>query len=386
MKLVTYIILLISITTQAQFAEPHKRWALAEEYPENTFRAIRTITTRTMVYGVLGTEVFEGNTYYKIYETPDTLFRTGHVHVGSVRQEGDSVFALTGEEELLIYDWSLQAGDTVMYHLSLFEDLPIVVSTTYTTTVGGESKRVIEFEPYQRFSQYLNEVWIEDVGSIHGPLYPVSAQLNDTDYYRQFRQYLTCASLPDGMWWSESRETIWQNPEASHCHIYEITGITEYDDDVGVYYDRVAHTIDVYVPGDVDTVHVAVWKYEDYANVTTLSTTMTVHPNHEGAVWIEFEEEEYTTDHVIRGDPQLVSVMDNTTIGLDCRPLPVFWLPDLSTTADYTPTIPDFSWIAVPPGPGKLYTIDTSSFTPGHYRLEGYFDCRYFNTFILIHP
>jgi hypothetical protein len=93
------------------------------------------------------------------------------------------VYRTYGEEEHLLYDFSLEAGQTTTIYPAGFP-YEVTATSTGTATVNGEQRKVIYFD-----MDWYTEVWVEGVGSMQGVDTPFITQVmadwipNLTCYY-----------------------------------------------------------------------------------------------------------------------------------------------------------------------------------------------------------
>ncbi|HMQ47919.1 MAG TPA: T9SS type A sorting domain-containing protein [Saprospiraceae bacterium] len=146
-----------------------------QTFPQNN------ATWQGVVYGIAGPIPYEqylcgdtlinGQHYGAFYEQylnfPNDTVR---VYRGAIRVNGPRVWAIPAntEEEILLYDFSLQVGDELT--LPYFDDPStffLKVANVYTVQQQGISRKVIQFVPQMG----IEESWVEGVGSIRGPIY-----------------------------------------------------------------------------------------------------------------------------------------------------------------------------------------------------------------------
>jgi|SRR5690554_1665403 len=158
------------------FAQPDSKWHVAKSYTAATQEYPSFIATTTKVYGIQGDSLINGETWSKMYSTTDSLFQNDLVYEGLTRKENSLILHIDNQNQLdTLYNFDLELGDSVFYDFSLFTSW-IHVEEIQNIQINGESYRKFIFtEPigYIAFDR-LNEIWIEGIGSIHGPLFPNS--------------------------------------------------------------------------------------------------------------------------------------------------------------------------------------------------------------------
>jgi len=150
-------------------------------------------------YAVCGDTVIHEKTYYKLYEfAEDTTGALVQDYRLGIRVAGERVWCLEpgAEQELLLYDFSLEAGDQITLKLiGLPGEVTIKVAEVTTVTINGESRRVLNFVPIGG----IEESWIEGIGSTRGPVLRGFAALDATPYLQCYREkgVLTYRTVPE---------------------------------------------------------------------------------------------------------------------------------------------------------------------------------------------
>jgi hypothetical protein len=208
------------------FTTPTGVWHVANSFPQGSLQFPDFIATTTEVYFYEGDTVADGYTYLRLWSTPDEAFlnSTNRTLKGYVRSLGDTVFLLnlgTGMQEIL-YDFSLQIGDSALFTFDdIIGNIYLIVEQIDTLIIDGEQRRRLFFsEPPPMGFFFVNEVWIEGIGSLHGPLFPVNARLFDDQGV--YLQDLAC--------YFSSDEILWSHPDYNQCYLEHLNvpiGIAE---------------------------------------------------------------------------------------------------------------------------------------------------------------
>jgi hypothetical protein len=193
MKKLTLILIgaLIAPLTFSQdyysFADSSAIWneySIHVEYPTNVASKTR--------YGTIGDTMINNIEYSKIYKLiNDTCLNIENTeYFGAIREENKQIFALTiyhGDTEILLYDFSVEVGDTVYSNASFgYLASPAVISNIDSIVLldGTTRKRYW-------INSSLDEFWIEGIGSQGGLFTPITDLL--TNYYEPhlscFKQY-----------------------------------------------------------------------------------------------------------------------------------------------------------------------------------------------------
>jgi len=156
-------------------------------------------------------------TYKKMYNAADSLLQSNVYLIGFIREDlvnKEVYFTESGDEELLLYKFGLDVGDTVVYSTVWFnicevEDVVGQVDTIVDAT-GTPRRRML-------LHNWSNEYWIEGVGSNWGPLTP--------------GHYNCIADLGwQTLCMKNNNELIYMNPDQNTCFLHEI-GIPDHEMD-----------------------------------------------------------------------------------------------------------------------------------------------------------
>lgn len=190
-----YILLLIGlfatiwIYSQDYYSFPDSNaiwneYSIHVEYPQSVAYKIR--------YGIIGDTVIDNKTYSKIYRLiDDTCLNINNAeYFGALREENKQIFTITtyhGEDEILLYDFSKEVGDTIFSNSPEgYMEYPVIISSIDTVELEDGSNRK-RFWLQGGYYSLLDECWIEGFGSIHGLYSPIFAII--TNYYEP---HLSC--------------------------------------------------------------------------------------------------------------------------------------------------------------------------------------------------
>ena len=198
------------------FTHSDAQWNVAKTFIAATQEHPSFVATTTTVYGFQGDSTINGETWYKMYSTPDSLFQNNLVYQGLTRNENDVILFIDTLSQLdTLYNFNLILGDSVLYN---FNGMPewIYVDEINTLQINGQSYRKFKFtDPTGPSAFYfLKEEWIEGIGSIHGPLFPhapvqFSSELPDS-------LLLTCSF--------SNTQDFFQHPSYSNCYVNIVLG------------------------------------------------------------------------------------------------------------------------------------------------------------------
>lgn len=192
-------------------------WNVARTYPDANPDNPSFAATTTTVYGFSGDTLIDNELWDKYYFTSDSNFIEGLTYVGCMQEtNGIVVFMDTLNTIKTIYDFNLTVGDSVFYDFG-FESIYLKIENIDQIEIDGELyKRFYFEEPIFGFSD-LNEIWIESIGSVHGPLFPAYPVLFSQEWPDSMN--LTCYKIDN--------EVTWNNPYYEACYINIVLSIDE---------------------------------------------------------------------------------------------------------------------------------------------------------------
>jgi len=191
------------------FTDPTTKWWVADTYPNGSQSDPSFTETRTTAFGYSGDSLIEGTSWSKLvsYEFGDTAM--AGVTEGHVFSSGDLVLFMDLNGELdTLYDFSLDLGSSITYAAHGNSET-VEVTAVDSIWLAGAYHRVISFQPFTTFiPDQLTEEWIEGIGSIHGPLFPLRTRTFSTEVPGDSLM-LTC--------YAQNGSTIWTHPGYEAC-------------------------------------------------------------------------------------------------------------------------------------------------------------------------
>lgn len=154
----------------------------------------------TQTFKISGDTIVNNQVFKKIYKSEEEI-PVNWVYEGSIREEDEKVWYVShfNNEERLIYDFTLNVGDTMEFQ---YQPYMVVDSIAFHEIAGIERKHIyfsyIDFSPHK-------ELWIEGIGSIYGILSSGSG-----------------GSIGGWTWFlcmSENGELIYMNPNYNSCFL-----------------------------------------------------------------------------------------------------------------------------------------------------------------------
>ncbi len=189
--------------------EENRTWnvisvALVGPYPWDT-------TYSTFTYEFTGDTTIDSHTYLKLYESNEE-FPTNWNLWCFMREDDDKRIWYRREsddEEMLMYDFSVEEGDSVL--IGLFEPVYLYVDSINEITIN-QTDRKKYWLSCKTMPEY-SETWIEGIGSNKGICWGGSVYIVGGWYW------FLCMS--------ENEELVYMNPNYESCYL--ITGISEID-------------------------------------------------------------------------------------------------------------------------------------------------------------
>ena len=125
---------------------------------------------------------------FKDYDQNDFFNAVFLLREDTINKKVYSVFPAENKEHLL-YDFSLEEHDSIWTRSLGYDSMLLVVDSLTTRLVNGQYRKTIVFR-----EETINDpIWIEGIGSIHGPLYPTFSRTVDGG------EYLNCVHLGDSL-------------------------------------------------------------------------------------------------------------------------------------------------------------------------------------------
>jgi len=219
MKKVNLIVfVLFSVTAYGQnpikFNNPDAMWNVARTYPHANPQYPNFVETTTSTYGYSVDTLIGTDSWLKLYRSQDSTFILNLKYLGNIKEANGLVDYMDTTHSIHpLYNFNLQPGDSVLYKFE-FGNYYLKVGNIDSVFINGAYLKRFHFlEPWFPPS-YLNEVWIEEIGSIHGPLFPANPRFFDSEIPDS--TYLTCFKLNNSI--------VWNNPYYSLCYVNIILG------------------------------------------------------------------------------------------------------------------------------------------------------------------
>lgn len=128
----------------------------------------------TEIYRIGGDTLVDNLLYHQVYTTRDTSGLNWRLSIDLLREDTTTkrVYWKAGsQDEFLLYDFSLEVGDTIPFQISFDFVCDVFVHSIDTVTLeNGEQRRRLNLGD-QSYGLYSGDYWIEGIGSNHGPFF-----------------------------------------------------------------------------------------------------------------------------------------------------------------------------------------------------------------------
>lgn len=195
------------------------KWNVAKTYPAANQQNPNFVATTTTVYGFQGDTLINSEQWFKLYSTSDSLFQSNLLFRGLLREENNKVFYLDTLNQLdTLYDFSLNVGDSVLFDLyGMYPEWLQVIIVDSIQINGDYYKRLKFEEPSINAFDWLDEEWIEGIGSKHGPLFPAfpvkfSEEIPDS-------MLVTCTF--------SNNQQVWQHQSYPSCYVSIVLSVDQ---------------------------------------------------------------------------------------------------------------------------------------------------------------
>ncbi len=194
------------------FVDQNATWNVANTYINASPEYPDFVESTTSVYGFIGDTLIGSKVWHRFYSTVDSVFSAGFFFHGFLREDnGLVIFSENFNSIDTIYNFNLQTGDSIFYPLHCDEETGnyLLVEKVDSINISGEYYKRFHFEkawwcpPF-----YIKDTWIEGIGSINGPLFPIRPG-EEGVYPDSIR--LTC--------YKNENLTLWQSPFYDECYI-----------------------------------------------------------------------------------------------------------------------------------------------------------------------
>lgn len=205
---------LLTLLLAAAGSSSHQAMAQTVPFPtQNASWSVYSFSnyqSDTLEYYLEGDTLLYGDNWSKLFRRN---LQGGTAYCGAIKDsDGIVEIKLPEEEKRLLYDFSLEVGDTFPYPLFHFGwdvyTAMVVEQIDTVQLVNGEfRKEIVSNMVTSGIFEEVQERWIEGIGSIHGLLFPLNPKLLEVEANEEFT--LVC--------FSENDELLYHNPRFANC-------------------------------------------------------------------------------------------------------------------------------------------------------------------------
>lgn len=159
-------------------------WLVADTYPNPSPQEPSFVETKTYAYASIGDTNLAGQNWKIMVQANDSSLILNPIIVGFTRKQGPRIYFMdTMLQQDTLYDFSLQVDDYFGFNLPNGLEYLRVKKIDTVQIQGDLLKRFFFDEPdVTTIFSKVNEVWIENIGSMHGPLFPYSGSYTSTEF------------------------------------------------------------------------------------------------------------------------------------------------------------------------------------------------------------
>lgn len=197
------LLLLISFSIQAQTIDPASEWRV--NYSRIDVGSEWYFTYKYYKDFIDGDTIFNSNEYYKIYQSgytyqgwygyPGWYSYYEHSLHGYLREENDKWYIFYQNQDTLMFDFTLETGDTLKGFLAYSSPYDIIVYDVDSIIIDGDYKKRLQLS----CNGLINAAYlIEGIGSTTGLWAPI--------YQFEWDEHLVCYARNGISLWGESTE------------------------------------------------------------------------------------------------------------------------------------------------------------------------------------
>ncbi len=250
MKKLIIILLFVSVKysysqTTIGFYNTNSTWNIAYTYPQGSLQYPDFVSTVTNIFGFAGDTLIGTKLWNKMYLSGDSDFlkSSNPKKIGYIRVENKMVFYIDTLNKLdTLYNFNMHIGDSIRYSLPQMNKYFYITKIDSISIFNQYYKRYFFNKSNGGFGE-LTEIWIENIGSIHGPLFPASPRLFETEIPDSMN--LTCSKVNDSV--------AWHNLDYNDCYIKIVLTVKEISElNIKIYPNPVINVLKIDIPEATD--------------------------------------------------------------------------------------------------------------------------------------
>lgn len=246
------------------FENPNSRWFVYNNFINSNQENPSHLGVQTTIWGVDGDTLIDNIYWLKLYSSQDSSFQEGLNFRGLLRSEDSKVYykETAISESRLLYDFSLEVGDSVEYTFLYNQDGNNLTATTYLKVIDVEMI-AIQGELHKQFTfseplsignfpitmgAMVKEVWVDGVGSLHNPIFPIYPFTVDTEWGEKVE--VTCSFI--------GQELFYHNENYEQCYNFDVLEVGESSKETVTIYPNPADDLIIVEATDSYRCHVLV--------------------------------------------------------------------------------------------------------------------------------
>ncbi|MCB9364829.1 MAG: T9SS type A sorting domain-containing protein [Flavobacteriales bacterium] len=209
-------------TSQVTFTDLNNKWYVVKSFPDGNIQNPSFIATTTTLYANTGDSIINNETWTKIGSTQDSsLSLVNYNNLGMTKvYQNYILFIEQGATSIdTIYNFNINIGDSILYNFNSSLPTYLYLDSIDSTLINGFYHKVFYFNNVDfPLCCSVKEVWIEGIGSLHGPLFPFYPKILEIESYNEGND-LSCFTQDD--------ISTWNHPDYNNCYINIVLNIDQ---------------------------------------------------------------------------------------------------------------------------------------------------------------
>ena len=217
------------------------RWNVASTCPDSQNPGF--IKTNTKVYAFLSDTNINGEEWLMFYSSADTNFTSELTYLGNIIEKDGHVQLMEVDKSIrTIYNFNLSVGDEVTYDFVSGSEI-LQIENIDSIFIDGEYLKRFHFSEPAASPYFLKEIWIEGIGSVHGPLFPVEPTLFSSELPDSTN--LSCYQVANAV--------LWHNSYYETCYVSNNLSIRDEDKDwIRIFPNPVNDVLNISLPENIN--------------------------------------------------------------------------------------------------------------------------------------
>ncbi|MBC8266210.1 MAG: T9SS type A sorting domain-containing protein [Flavobacteriales bacterium] len=224
-KQITFLFLFLFVklaVSQVNFTELNNKWYVVKSFPNGNSQNPSFLATTTTFYGNTGDTIINNETWIKIGTTQDSILPLlNYTNLGLTKTDQNYILFIEQGTNTIdtLYNFDINIGDSILYNFNTFLPRYLQVDSVDSVLINGLYHKRIFFEREDfPLCCAVEEVWIEGVGSLHGPLFP---------YYPKTLEIESWDEGNDLSCFEQNGLQTWSHPNYNECFINIVLNIKQ---------------------------------------------------------------------------------------------------------------------------------------------------------------